>query len=122
MLPAMAIALDRLPDQFVDYLTGIQVGTGGAPRHQMLPVMAIARVWATVFSCGVKGFLDQPFLMMNAENGFRMVKEMRPAAQRRLSAQPLSRGRPPPSSGAQRGREEYHKTWKEPSSTPSLTP
>lgn len=44
----------------------------------MLPVIAIAIVWQTVFSCAVKGCLDHPRFVSHAENGRKMTKEMRP--------------------------------------------
>ncbi len=46
----------------------------------MEPVSAMPMVCATVFSCGVKGCLLQPIFTSHADSGFRIVKEMRPAA------------------------------------------
>ena len=49
-----------------------------SPRHQILPVIAMAIVWQTVFSCAVKGCWDHPRLVSHAEKGRKMTKEMSP--------------------------------------------
>ncbi len=43
--------------------------------------MAMAKVWATVFSCGLKGCLDHPSLLSQLTVGFRIKKLMSPAAE-----------------------------------------
>lgn len=42
--------------------------------------MAMAKVWATVFSWGLKGCLDQPILLSQATMGFRIIKPISPAS------------------------------------------
>ena len=48
-------------------------------KSALEPVIAIAKVWETVFSCAVNGCLAQPFFVSHRQVGFRNTKEMRPA-------------------------------------------